>query len=61
MADAEDLKSSGVLPHGGSTPPPGTIFFFFFSGTSQGLVWRDYLRAFRFASNCVVSRRFMRS
>jgi hypothetical protein len=26
MADAEDLKSSGVLPHGGSNPPPGTIF-----------------------------------
>jgi hypothetical protein len=26
MADAEDLKSSGVLPHGGSSPPPGTIF-----------------------------------
>jgi hypothetical protein len=25
MADAEDLKSSGVLPHGGSNPPPGTI------------------------------------
>ena len=25
MADAEDLKSSGVLPHGGSSPPPGTI------------------------------------
>src|SRR5271156_1864171 len=24
MADAEDLKSSGVLPHGGSSPPPGT-------------------------------------
>ena len=27
MADAEDLKSSGVLPHGGSSPPPGTICF----------------------------------
>jgi hypothetical protein len=26
MADAEDLKSSGVLPHVGSTPTPGTIF-----------------------------------
>jgi hypothetical protein len=26
MADAEDLKSSGVLPHGGSSPPPGTSF-----------------------------------
>src|SRR5882762_5796189 len=26
MADAEDLKSSGVLPHGGSNPPPGTCF-----------------------------------
>ena len=25
MADAEDLKSSGVLPHVGSTPTPGTI------------------------------------
>jgi hypothetical protein len=25
MADAEDLKSSGVLPHGGSSPPPGTM------------------------------------
>src|SRR5258708_31450904 len=24
MADAEDLKSSGVLPHGGSNPSPGT-------------------------------------
>src|SRR5271168_2646824 len=24
MADAEDLKSSGVLPHVGSTPTPGT-------------------------------------
>ena len=30
MADAEDLKSSGVLPHGGSSPPPGTIFPLFF-------------------------------
>src|SRR5258708_23373481 len=26
MADAEDLKSSGVLPHGGSNPSPGTCF-----------------------------------
>ena len=26
MADAEDLKSSGVLPHVGSTPTPGTSF-----------------------------------
>jgi hypothetical protein len=28
MADAEDLKSSGVLPHGGSSPPPGTSILF---------------------------------
>src|SRR5258708_16455389 len=26
MADAEDLKSSGVLPRGGSNPAPGTCF-----------------------------------
>ena len=28
MADAEDLKSSGVLPHEGSTPSPGTIYLY---------------------------------
>jgi hypothetical protein len=42
MADAEDLKSSGVLPHGGSSPPPGTISSPIFSSEVFGC--RDYFR-----------------
>ena len=34
MADAEDLKSSGVLPHGGSSPPPGTILILYIQPTA---------------------------
>jgi hypothetical protein len=61
MADAEDLKSSGVLPHGGSTPPPGTIFLCLFSSTGEGLSWWEYLRAFSLAYIGIILRRFMHS